>query len=62
MKRAFNTRPVRPSGGSLVAIAQRRFGTGFSALDTLIGFSKDPVPERSTRGRSCARNLKRTFR
>ena len=45
MKRAFNTRPVRPSGGSLVAIAQRRFGTGFSALETLTRFSKDPVPE-----------------
>ena len=45
MKRAFNTRPVRPSGGSLVASAQRRFGTGFFALDTLIGFSKDLVPD-----------------
>ena len=33
MKRAFNTRLGRPSGGSLVVSAQRRFGTGFSALD-----------------------------
>ena len=45
MKRTFNTRLVRPSGGSLVASAQRRFGTGFSALETLTGFSADPVPE-----------------
>ena len=45
MKRAFNTRPVRPSGGSLVVSAQRRFGTAFSALETLTGFSADPMPE-----------------
>ena len=45
MKRAFNTRLVRPSGGSLVVSTQRRFDTGFFALDTLTGFSKDPVPD-----------------
>ena len=45
MKRTFNTRPVRPSGGSLEVSAQRRFDTGFFALDTLIGFSEDLVPD-----------------
>ena len=43
MKRTFNTRRVRPGGGSLVVSAQRRFGTGFSALETHTGFSADPV-------------------
>ena len=45
MKRAFNTRLVRPSGGSLVVSAQRRFDTGFAASDTQTGFSTDPMPE-----------------
>ena len=45
MKWTFNTALGRPSGGSLKCRAKRTFGSGFSALYTLTGFSADPVPE-----------------